>query len=59
MFKYISLSEQSIKIRNENNRLKSELDKSKSYIDYIAMMFDIELPDVTETVQEEGIDEQI
>lgn len=53
MFKYISLSEQSIKIRNENNRLKSELDKSKSYIDYIAMMSDIELPDTTEDIQEE------
>ena len=59
MFKYTSLAEQSISIRNKNTELSFEVLKSESYIDYIAMMSDIELPDVTETVQEEDVDEQI
>ena len=53
MFKYTSLAEQSISIRNKNTELGSKVLKSESYIDYIAMMSDIELPDVTETVREE------
>ena len=57
MFKYTSLAEQSISVRNKNTELSSEVLKSESYIDYIAMMSDIELPDVTETVQEEPTNE--
>ena len=43
MFKYISLEEQANMLRSENARLKAENIKLASYVDYLAMMTDIDL----------------
>lgn len=56
MFKYTSISEQSIKTRANNLELAYRLSRYESYIDYISMMTDVSLPDESELCNtEEGV----
>ena len=52
MFGYISVKEQLIKERQKSAALKVENDRNAANIDYIAMVFDVELENEKEEVFE-------
>lgn len=52
MFGYISVKEQLIKERQKSAALKAENDRNAANIDYIAMVFDVELENEKEEVIE-------
>lgn len=52
MFGYISVKEQLIKERQKSAALKVENDRNATNIDYIAMVFDVELENEKEEVLE-------
>lgn len=54
MFKYTSLKEQLIEERRKNAALKEQTEKNTSYIDYIAMMTDVEFPESEEMEVDEN-----
>lgn len=58
MFGIKTIKEQALDLRRDNVRLRTELEKTNSDVDYIAMMSDIELDNSENDEAEEYDDEQ-
>ena len=53
MFAIKAIKEQTLDLRRENAKLRTELDKTSADVEYIAMMTDVEL-DTDETEEDEN-----